>query len=109
MAKWEAEWTGHYPCLCSGEWKLFKDGNELDIYIPFHKTHAGTLGIYSSWSFGDDWCEEWDEYEDGLDCNAWCEEYSEWLTDFAPVDEWEYIFYAFQAKDWRHGSCGGCI
>ena len=109
MTKWTAEWTGRYPCVCSGEWKLFKNGEPVQIFPPFHDTCAGTFGTYDRWSFNEDWSEEWEQYEDGLFCEDWCAYYSEWLETIAPKEEWEAIFDAFQQEDWRHGCCGGCI
>ena len=106
---WTAEWSGSFPNLCFGTWTLYKDGAPIDTSIPFQNEEAGTFGEYATWSFGSDWNEVWDHYEDGLDCDAWCREYADWLSTIAPQDEWSEIYEAFQAQDWRHNSCGGCI
>ena len=29
-----AKWTGCFPCLCSGEWKLYIDGQDVSFLIP---------------------------------------------------------------------------
>ena len=109
MSKWATEWTGHYPCLCSGEWKLFKDGVEVPCFPPFNCNPANTLGVYESWHFDENYCEVFEDYVDGLDCVAWCEENAEWLATLTNKEEWPAIYEAFRTNDWRHGSCGGCI
>lgn len=106
---WTAKWSGAYPNLCSGEWTLYHDGITVDTNIPFQGSDAGTFGTYPTWSFGSDWDEQWDEYDDGMLCGDWCQEYEYWLSHLAPREEWGEIYTAFQAEDWRHNSCGGCI
>lgn len=112
---WKATWSGRYPNLCSGTWTLECDGVAIKpSLIPFnedgaHGTHANTRGTYSRWYFDKDWCEHFEDYEDGLDETAWCEQNKNWLTQVAEPHQWPFIFAAFQASDWRHGSCGGCI
>lgn len=109
--RWVAQWSGGGWSLCSGEWTLLRDGKEVDTDIPFQGVPADTLGSYMEWHFGGEsgWDEEWDEYEDGSDCDEWCRENSEWLGTIAPQEEWPEIFEAFQAEDFRPMSCGGCI
>jgi len=109
--RWVAEWTGGAWSLCSGSWTLFHDGDKVDTAIPFQGAPADTYGTYATWHFGGDsgWFEEWDDYEDGLDCAEWCDEYRDWLATLAPEEEWEEIFRAFQTDDFRPNSCGGCI
>lgn len=83
--KFKAKWTGEYPSLCIGEWKLYRkyedyldDGTKVIDYdnisnlIPenFKYEPMYTLGIYSSWYFDQDYIEQ---------------------------------------HDWRYDSCGGCI
>lgn len=110
--KVEAKWSGSYPCLCNGEWTLFIDGKDVSDKIPkdYRNEPMNTNGVYSSWRFGNDWEEEWDNYEDGLKCEDWIKENKEWL-DRITTDkcEQEDIYYAFQLNDWRYESCGGCI
>lgn len=116
---WRAKWTGSFPNLCHGVWKLWHDDEEIPKdKILFNSNYDGvywegepanTYGTYYDWSFGEDWIEEWHSYEHGLDCDEWCEEYSEWLSTLAPKEEWPEIYDAFNILDWRHGSCGGCI
>ena len=108
MAVWKTEWTGSYPCLCMGEWVLYKDGQELDIEIPFQGGDANTYGEYQEWHF-EDWMEVFESYEDGLTAEDWWKNYSNWLKTFAPENEWKDVYYAFAANDFRTSSCGGCI
>ena len=50
--------------------------------------------------------EVWETYHDGLKPKEWYEA-NLWIAEIpAPAAE---IYLAFQNKDWRHGSCGGCI
>ena len=111
--KWEAIWTGEYPCFCHGEWQLFKDGEPVDIEsagCPFvHDHHANTFGEYPQWSFNDDWDEEWFAIKVGLGRKRWCKANSEWLKNLDAPFDWAAIYKAFRAEDWRHGCCGGCI
>lgn len=108
MSEYATEWTGCWPCLCHGEWKLYKDGDILDVDIPFQESPAYTFGEYYERRFVD-WMEEFDSYEDGIPCEEWIKQYKDWLSSFAPEEDFEKIYCAFQENDWRHNSCGGCI
>lgn len=103
----EAIWTGGYPNLCCGTWMLYINGNDFSLLIPEEKRSSpmDTFGVYQSWHF-EDWEEVFEDYEDGLECEEWIAA-NPWVQKLpaSPID----IFYAFQAQDWRHGSCGGCI
>ena len=109
MLKYEAKWSGGYPCLCSGEWKLYINGELSEVEIPFQGEPADTYGTYPSWHFDENWCEVFEDYEEGLNVDAWCEEYKDYLDLIAPVSDWPLVYEAFSSEDWRHGSCGGCI
>ena len=87
--KVEAKWSGGYPCLCSGEWTLFIDGKNVSDKIPKDLINEPmhTNGVYSSWQFGSDWEEEWNNYEDGLECEDWIKENKEWLDNSKEVDK----------------------
>jgi len=115
------EWTGSYPNLCSGNWIIRL--NQMQLPIPEHRigNDMGTCGEYSRCYFTEGWSEEWDIYFD--------EDDGEWIKD----DNWlnyslvclaEYynlnfvgdmkklkqkIYDEISNKDWRSGSCGGCI
>ena len=45
----------------------------------------------------------------GLEVDKWIE-VNPWIKEICsnPEEEKE-LYYAIQAEDWRHGSCGGCI
>ncbi len=109
---WYTYWSGSWPCLCSGEWMLYHNGEKIDVEIPFQGEPADTYGSYSQWSFGGEsgWDEELEFYEDGLCEEAWIEENIEYLKKVTNDDEqYGYIYKAFQVSDFRIGSCGGCI
>lgn len=107
-----AGWTGGSWSLCIGDWILYIDGKNCTKYIPKDKrsTSMDTYGTYSMWHFGGDMDEEWEDYEDGLEEDAWIEANKNWLSKL-PIDESEYgdVFREFQKSDFRSGSCGGCI
>lgn len=110
MNEWKVEWDGCYPCLCYGEWKIYKNGILLDVETPFEDNPANTYGEYSNWHFNENYEEEWDYYEDGLYEDEWIDKYQDWLKTLTDnEDEWSMIYQQFQKSDWRHGSCGGCI
>lgn len=107
----EANWSGSYPCLCFGEWTLKVNGKDVSKKIPdnLRKSSMNTFGTYQSWHF-EDWMEVFEDYEDGLDCEAWIEKNDEWLSEITKdYSIKEQIFAAIQSKDFRSGSCGGCI
>lgn len=107
----EANWSGSYPCLCFGEWTLKVDGKNVSKKIPddLRESSMNTYGTYQSWHF-EDWMEVFEDYEDGLDCEEWIKENDEWLSEITTdYSIKEQIFIAIQSKDFRHGSCGGCI
>ena len=107
--EWEACWDGDFPNHCRGTWHLYKNGEEVKTEIPFQGKPAGTYGTYATWDFDEDYHEQWEHCESGMNCNDWCNEYHRWLSTIAPEEEWTQIFAAFQDQDWRHHTCGGCI
>jgi hypothetical protein len=110
MKEIKVEWTGSWPCLCHGEWKLIIDGEDWSWIIPFQGEDADTHGTYSSWQFDENYLEEWDSYEAGLDCSEWLSANADWIAKLdLNEDEARLLFEGFQESDWRHGSCGGCI
>ena len=110
MSVWEAKWSGKYPNFCHGEWTLYRDGEIVNIEIPFQGCCASTYKTYFKWRFDENWNEHWKKYEDGLDFKAWREAYQDFLEELTQdPQEWEKIYLAFQANDWRYCSCGGCI
>lgn len=104
---WRTKWTGAYPNLCSGMWHLYHEDVEVDN--PFYDQPANTRNVYFNWYFDSNWEEIWEEYEDGLDMDEWIDDFQDWLSSIAPEEEWEEIYLAFKANDWRINSCGGCV
>ena len=107
----KAKWSGSYPNLCHGKWSLEVNGVDVTCYIPeeLRRKPMDTFGTYQSWHF-ENWMEVFEDYEDGLSCSEWIEKNKYWLdiiTDNVSVQS--EIFNAINEKDWRYGSCGGCI
>jgi len=79
MKKINVQWTGDYPCLCSGEWKFEIDGIEICLdklkdpskYNNLLKDHMNTKKSYSFWSFEEDYEVIWEDEEQGLDFEDW--------------------------------------
>ena len=110
MSVWKAEWSGKYPCLCSGKWTLYRDGEIVNVEIPFQETNANTFGIYNKWYFDEDYNDIWFSYEDGYKFEDWKNFYQDFLSKLTQDEqEWEKIYLAFASNDWRLSSCGGCI
>ena len=109
MADVRATWTGKWPCLCMGEWKLTVDGKDYSKAIPksLRTKSMETFGQYKTWHFRGGWEVEWEYYTDGLYEDELICENKGWLEDI-PADPRE-LYNAFQAADFRMNSCGGCI
>lgn len=108
----KADWTGKFPSLCYGEWKLFVCGEDVSEKIPdrLRRTHMNTFGSYPQFHFEDGWNEVWESVVDGLEVSDWIASNNEWLSTITGSDETKrMIYYAIQEEDWRHCSCGGCI
>ena len=104
----EAVWTGRWPNLCHGEWKLIIDGVDYSNRIPktLRDKPMHTRKKYSYWHFAENYEEIWEDKIEGLTFLEWVNE-NPWIHDIpAPA---ETIYYAFQAQDWQYGTCGGCI
>lgn len=105
----EVEWTGDYPHLCSGEWIIKKDGKIIELPKSVSKSHMGTLGTYSEWTFDENYCEFFEDYEDGLCFEDWIV-VNIWVKRITTdVTEQKELYKKISEKDWRHNSCGGCI
>ena len=108
----EARWSGSYPTLCYGEWTLIVNGKDVSMFIPeeLKESSMYTYRTYQSWHFNDDWMEEFEDYDNGLDCEDWIEENKYWLDTITDdINVQMEIFTSINSKDWRHGECGGCI
>jgi len=112
MRKFIANWHGRPYCLCHGKWELKVDGKKMTHLIPSNLRYApmNTYGEYDRWYFGERYEEVWETYESGLRESEWINENHFWISKIAKSrEEMRELFRAFQADDWRHGSCGGCI
>ena len=107
----KVNWTGQFPNLCRGEWSLEVDGEDYSELVPFNDDtwgaeEADTYGVYTRYD-GDG---NYKEYEDGMEENEWIAENKQWLSKITTeTGVWLQIYKAFQEKDWRHSSCGGCV
>ena len=104
------EWTGKSPCLCYGEWIITIDGEKVELPEEIRNSDMNTYGTYDCWSFGDDYLEEWDSYENGLEFPQWIHDNLWWVADLhlTPTEQ-EELYNQINEQDWRPGSCGGCI
>lgn len=122
--EFKAEWTGSYPSLCVGEWKLYRKYEEIledgtkDIgydnisnLIPEDIKHESmdTLGVYNSWYFDSDYIKQFEDYTDGLDFKEWCKDNESWIHLICDPKDYKALYEAFNEHDWRYESCGGCI
>lgn len=111
MIKVSAEWSGKWPCLCCGEWTLIVNGIDVSDKIPdaLRTSSMNTYGYYVRRRLTTKGvCQE--EYHDGMECSEWTIDNKDWLdTISTDLGVQEDIFYEFQEKDFRRGSCGGCI
>lgn len=122
--EFKAEWTGGYPSLCVGEWKLYRrheeylDNGTIDIWyddisnlIPENLKYEpmDTLGVYSSWYFDSDYIEQFEDYTDGMNFKEWCKDNESWIHLICKSEYYKDLYEAFQQEDWRYESCGGCI
>jgi len=107
----KAEWSGQWPSLCIGEWKLIVDGKDVSEKIPedLRDRSMDTFGTYQSWHF-ENWMEVFESYEDGLLRDDWIDENDYWLSNITDDQHIkEQIYDAINAEDFRSNSCGGCI
>lgn len=119
--KFESIWTGEYPCLCFGRWEFYVDGRLLNIPEGEDmerkiENHMGTKGTYCRWYFDDDYLEDFEDYEDGLDFGDWYIENQKWINEIfnynnipTTVENCINFYKSIQKNDFRLGSCGGCI
>ena len=122
--KFKTEWTGEYPSLCVGEWKLYReyedileDGtkdigyDDISNLIPEELKHEPmyTYGQYNSWYFDENYCEQFEDYTNGLDFEDWCIENEDWIHLICESKVYRDLYEAFNEEDWRYESCGGCI
>ena len=106
------EWTGEWPNLCRGNWRIFKNNKNVSEYIPeeLKIQPMETRKTYSFWSFDDNYSVEWEDQIQGLSEKEWIKKNNFWIKNFCENEnEKKELFQAIQEKDWRQGTCGGCI
>lgn len=106
------DWSGGGWSLCIGEWSIYIDGKNYTKKIPknLRRSPMNTLGEYSGWKWGGEYSEEWYTYTDGLGKLEWITENENWLSKITDdIGLWSDIYEAFQSRDFRTNSCGGCI
>lgn len=111
MNTYTAEQTGEYPTLCHGEWKLYRNGEDISSFIPeeLRFSPMNCAGFYEEWEFDEHYQEIWNTYYDGFSMPHWIKENEYWLKNIGSEIDYPLIFEAFLEDDWRGGSCGGCI
>jgi len=113
----DVKWSGSYPNLCSGTWTILIDDMKLPIPEFYENQDMGTPGEYETWEFDDNWSEEFSSYFDHGEENklSWIRYSLECLEEAYSlnfnIDEKliNKIESLISDKDWRSGSCGGCI
>lgn len=105
-----ANWTAKGNNLCLGRWEIHYRDQPMNLDAERRDKDMNTYGIYS-YIYPDD-----EEFAEGLPEDRWIAENAEWLTVlFAthdiPYDEahMRWFYQAVNTRDWRCGSCGGCI
>lgn len=108
------EWTGKYPCLCSGYWRITIDKKALIVPQSLVSEPMNTYGTYQQ--ILDYITEEFEYYEEGFKYEEWIKENKYWIDDgllnigIAPNESlYKDLYEAINVQDWRYGSCGGCI
>lgn len=114
----KVEYTGRYPNLCSGKWKISVDGETLSIPEALINSSMGTFKTYNTWHFDEDWNEVFTDYEDGEFFEEWIKKNAGWIMsafrsigklESVKLEDLRVLYEGINKVDWRHLSCGGCI
>jgi hypothetical protein len=110
MNPFTAHWTAKGNNLCLGHWEIHHLGQLLKLDDVRREKDMSSFGIFS-YIFPDD-----EDYAEGLPESDWILENTGWLADlFAEhgiqFDEahMRWFYQAINPRDWRCGSCGGCL
>ena len=101
--KFKTEWTGKEPRLYLGEWKLYKNGNDISFMIPTEQRiiPAFTFGEYGVWE-EQPFVYVHQYVTDGYRIPEWIQRNQEWLKLIVDTDmDYEYIYNAFHKNDFR--------
>jgi len=118
MVGFKVEWSGAYPNLCSGEWKITTENGIFNIPDENKTTNMNTYGQYSRWYFGgvSGWEEKTEYYIDGIKFDEWIVTNYKWVTEnFQALeidhneDNYRELYEEIRAHDFRNGSCKGCM
>lgn len=108
------EWTGEYPCLCSGIWRILINGKALSIPQSLSNEPMRTYGTYEE--LIDYATEEFETYRDGFEYEEWIKENRYWIDkglldlNIKPSESlYRDLYEKINEEDWRYNSCGGCI
>lgn len=101
-------WSGRWPNLCSGEWRIMVDDVDYSSIIPEDQRTSpmGTYKTYTYWHFSEDWEDIWADLTSGLKFPDWVKE-NPWVNKIPALAQ--DIYNAIQENDWDYGTCGGCI
>ena len=101
--KFKAEWTGKCPCPYLGEWKLYKNGNDVTYLVPtsFRYRPAYTYGEYPVWEECP-YAYVQQFVTDGCEIPEWIQTNLYWLTLLSDnPEDYRNIYLAFHEFDFR--------
>lgn len=105
-----AQWSRSGNMLCHGHWVITYQGREVILPLKRQEEDMGTFGIYYFVDPDDP------DFAEGLEEDDWIIANVDWLLDCftdngIPYDEehLRWFYRAANARDWRCGSCGGCM
>lgn len=103
MNKFKAEWTGKCPCPYKGEWKLYKNGEDITYMMPtvLRSRPAYTCGDYPVWEECPYACVQ--QYvRDGYATPEWIQTNLFWLKLICDSPEdYKNIYITFHESDFR--------
>lgn len=101
--KFTATWTGRYPMLYLGEWKIKKNGKSIDQFFPtdLRTIPAFTYGEYPVWEESP-YAAVQQFATDGYHMPEWIQKNRYWMQLMCDTDEdYASIYLAFHENDFR--------
>ena len=101
--KYKAEWTGKEPCLYLGEWKLYKNNEDVTYLFPTALRHcpAYTYGEYPVWEECP-YAYVQQYVTDGCQIPEWIQSNMYWLILVGDTPEdFKNVYLAFHESDFR--------